>query len=69
MAESKLLSDGDMYTGAACPACKAQRCHTDEELRAHHPFARHGVGANGKWTHPELETEAAKKAAAAEAQK
>jgi hypothetical protein len=53
MTQSRLLNDGDMYsTGAKCPACHAQWNHTEEELRAHHPFARHGVGADGKWTDP-----------------
>jgi hypothetical protein len=56
MAEAKILGDGDMFhTGAACPACHVQRLHTEEELRRHHPMARHGVGADGKWTHPEAQ--------------
>ncbi|HTB10972.1 MAG TPA: hypothetical protein VK752_05350 [Bryobacteraceae bacterium] len=64
MAEAKILSDGDMFaTGARCPACSEQRTHTEEELRFH-PFARHGKGADGKWTHPELERQAAEREAA-----
>lgn len=64
MAEAKLLSDGDMFTGAACPACHEQRLHTDEELRRHHPLSGHGVGADGKWTHPEAQAAAERERAA-----
>jgi hypothetical protein len=51
---AKLLDDGNMFTGAGCPACKAQRLHTDEELSRHHPLARQGC-VDGNWSHPEAE--------------
>jgi len=53
MTNAKLNGDGDMFVGAACPACKEQRVHTDEEWK-HHPLHGHGLGGDGKYTHPDL---------------
>lgn len=64
MAESRILSDGDMFNaGASCPACHEQRAHTSEELGRHHPFSGHGC-VDGNWSHPELAREYAEKQAA-----
>lgn len=35
---------------ASCPACIAQRCHTDEEWKLLHPGAGHGYTKEGGWT-------------------
>lgn len=43
---------------SACPACRERRVHTEEDWKLH-PFRGHGVGADGKWTHPDLEAQAA----------
>jgi hypothetical protein len=44
-----LKDDGNLFRGAACPACHDQREHTRAELLQHHPFARKDV-----WTDEEL---------------
>ena len=31
--------EGDLFSGAACPACHGQRDHTRQELLDHHPLA------------------------------
>ena len=36
-----------------CPACMAQRCHTEEEWK-NHPNRGHGF-EDGKWSKPELD--------------
>lgn len=38
---------------AGCPACIAQRCHSEEEWK-NHPHRGHGLGENGIWSLPEL---------------
>ena len=44
----------DRTPNGACPACQKGRLHEDHELKAHHPFARHGYAKETGWTHPEL---------------
>ena len=43
---------------AGCEACAAFRLHTEEELAAFHPYARHGYTRETGWTHPDLEAQA-----------
>lgn len=37
-----------------CAACRERRVHSEDEWK-NHPHSGHGLGADGKWTHPELE--------------
>ena len=47
------LEEKTLYSGGGgCPACKAQRVHTDEEFRKHHPLHKHGITPETGRTYP-----------------
>jgi hypothetical protein len=41
-----------------CPACAAQRLHSQLEWNTHHPYRGHGYTREQGWTHPDLKAEA-----------
>ncbi len=54
MRPERLVTKQDQAYNSYCPACVAQRLHTETEWKDFHPFRGHGYTKEHGWTHPDL---------------